>query len=96
MTRSMKNGSFIDWCKEYNVFGTDDEAAIEARLVPFHIYRNDILSVESPYLRMGVWRIEHSADHRSVLLIRYKGPIKGFEDTPPKEDFNRVKELSSE
>jgi hypothetical protein len=31
-----------------------------------------------------------------VLLIRYKGPIKGFEDTPPKEDFNRVKELSSE
>ena len=92
-----ENGSFIDWCKEYNVFGTDDEAAIEARLVPFHIYRNVILSVESGPIYAWVFGgLSIALIIALVLLIRYKGPIKGFEDTPPKEDFNRVKELSSE
>jgi len=91
-----ENGSFIDWCKEYNVFGTDDEAAIEARFVPFHIYREDMSFESGPIYAWAFGGTSILIVIGMVLLIRYKVPIKGFEDTPPKEDFNRVRELSGE
>ncbi len=31
------NGSFIDWCMEYNIFGTSDENEIRSRIVPYCI-----------------------------------------------------------
>ena len=91
-----ENGSFIDWCKEYNVFGTDDEAAIEARFVPFRIYREDMSFESGPIYAWAFGGTSILIVIGMVLLIRYKVPIKGFEDTPPKEDFNRVRELSGE
>ena len=41
-----ENGSFIDWCKEYDIFGTDDEAAIEAKLVPYMIKKTGMAGTD--------------------------------------------------
>jgi hypothetical protein len=91
-----ENGSFIDWCKEYNVFGTDDEAAIEAKLVPYNIYRTDKMADSGPLITWIFGGLTILLLIGMILVIRYKHPIKGFEDTPPKEDFNKVKALSEE
>jgi len=46
---------------------------------------------------MGVRRSEHIlVTIGLILLIRYKVPIEGFEDTPPKDHFNKLKELIGE
>lgn len=36
-----EGGSFIDWCAKNGIFGTDDNALIESKLVPFMIYSTD-------------------------------------------------------
>ncbi len=85
-----ENGSFVDWCAEYDVFGTDDPAAIESKLVPYRIYQSDgtdpvliyVLGGMTVLLLIGL-----------VLVIRYKNPIMGFEDDPIKEDFSKLRDL---
>jgi hypothetical protein len=91
-----ENGSFIDWCKEYDVFGTNDEAAIEAKLVPYDIYRTDRAMDSGPLITWIFGGLAVLLVIGLILIIRYKYPIKGFADAPPKENFNRVKELSGE
>ena len=36
-----ENGSFIDWCIENNIFGTNDRDVIESNVVSFMIYETD-------------------------------------------------------
>lgn len=36
-----ENGSFIDWCAEYNVFGTSDKTVIQSKMLPFMIDKTE-------------------------------------------------------
>lgn len=86
-----ENGSFVDWCVEYNIFGTSDKAAIESKLVPYIIYRTVTagtdLSVIYLFLGIGVICLIIF-----IILSVYKVPIKGVVDPPEKDDFNKIRE----
>jgi hypothetical protein len=94
-TQFYENGTFIDWCKEYGIFDTNDDVAIEAKLVPFLINKTATAGTD-PIIMWIFGALAILLAVGLILVVRYKHPIKGFEDTPPKEDFNQIKDLGGE
>lgn len=50
------NGSFIDWCAEYYIFGTDDREFITSRIVPYSIDKTKTAGVDlnTAWLFLGI------------------------------------------
>lgn len=87
-----ENGSFIDWCAEYNVLGTSDLHEIESRFTPYIICSTPTagtdITVAWFLLCMGILCFIFM-----LVMIFFKGPIKGVIDTPPREDFSKVRAM---
>lgn len=81
-----ENGSFIDWCAEYNVLGTSDHDVIASRLVPYVICSTYTAGTDITiawfFLCIGILCFVVM-----LIMIFVKVPIKGVTETPPTEDF---------
>jgi hypothetical protein len=89
-----ENGSFIDWCKEYDIFGTDDAAAIEAKLVPYMIKKTSMAGTDPAVIYVFAAIAVLLA--ASLLFVIFYKKGKACPETTPPEDFNRVKEQLEE
>lgn len=75
-TQFYENGSFIDWCAENNIFGTDDRAVIESKMVPYMINKTATTGMDPLYIWicLGVSVLMLII---LLVLIFYKKPVKG-------------------
>ncbi len=87
-----EGGSFIDWCAEYNVFGTSDRGIIKSKLAPYMIYETDAVgtsfTLAAVFLAIAAVML---AAH--FMLIFYKKPIKGI-DPPVDKGFRQLSEMN--
>ena len=91
-----ENGSFIDWCVECRIFGTDDRDVIQSKIVPYMIDKTGTpgtdLSVVWVMLGMAVLCFIVI-----LVLCLYKNQIKGFSDTTRHDDgFRQIREMKED
>jgi hypothetical protein len=88
-----ENGSFIDWCVEYNILGTTNRTEIASKLAPYVISRTT--GPENTFgiacLFAGIALVCLAI---FLVLQLVKRPIKGVIDTTPMyEDFSKVRQM---
>ena len=91
-----ENGSFIDYCVEFNLLGTTNRAEIASRLVPYVISRatgpENTFIVACIFAGLGVLCLVIF-----LVLLFVKRPIKGvIEEQPLAEDFSKLREMEAE
>jgi hypothetical protein len=85
-----ENGSFIDWCIEYNILGTTNRAEIASRLAPYVIYRTS--GPENTFIIACIFAglaVMCLAIFLVLKLVRR--PIKGVVDPAAPDDFSEVR-----
>jgi hypothetical protein len=70
-----EGGSFLDWCVEYNIFGTDDKAQIETKILPFMVYKTASAgdSLEPFWILLSLAAVPFIV---MLFMIIYKKPKK--------------------
>ena len=89
-----ENGSFIDWCVENNIFGTNDRDVIESKVVPYMIINSgssgSFLLPAVIFLSLCVFCVV-----LFLVLKFHKKPLKGI-DAPVDEGFRQMKEMNDD
>jgi len=89
-----QNGSFVDWCIEYNIFGTTNREEIASKVTPYVIYRTS--GPENSFIIACIFAGLAVLCFILFLVLKHvKRPIKGVVDTPLTEDFSRVREMDT-
>jgi hypothetical protein len=85
-----QNGSFIDWCAEYNVLGTTNREEIASRLTPYMIRRTSTAGTDitTAWIFLGFAVLSFGI---MLIMIFVKAPIKGVVENPAKEDFSKLR-----
>ncbi len=90
-----ENGSFVDWCVEYNILGTTNRTEIASRIVPYMIRKT--AGPDSP-LTAGIVLAGLAVVFIIIFLVLHlvKGPIQGVIDEPKPDDFSKLREMETE
>ncbi len=86
-------GSFIDWCAEYGIFGTQDKALIRTKLVPYVIEETNPGSAVGGFIFLGF--TVASLILLLVLIFRKKSfkTITGIDDGA--DSFRALRDMDS-
>jgi hypothetical protein len=87
-------GSFIDWCAEYGIFGTQDKSLIRAKLVPYVIEESNPGSAVAGFIFLGF--TVASLILLLVLIFRKKSfkTITGIDDGA--DSFRALRDMDSQ
>jgi hypothetical protein len=87
-------GSFINWCAEYGIFGTQDKSLIRAKLVPYVIEESNPGSAVAGFIFLGF--TVASLILLLVLIFRKKSfkTITGIDDGA--DSFRALRDMDSQ
>jgi len=91
-----ENGSFTDWCVEYNILGTTNRAQIASKVAPYMIQKVDGpgTALTNALIFLGI-----ALGCVIIFLVLHfvKGPIQGVIDEQPlTEDFSKLRDMEAE